>query len=86
MKQIVDTVTRLGVNTFSDCAVRNNVTPTAVTLSSFRAAAPAFDLAAWFANLLRRLEEVLAAHRRYARNTLSKDNGNVIEYVQWDDR
>ncbi len=48
------TVTRAGVSTFSDWAVGNNVTPTAVTLREFRAA-PQFDLAAWLADLLRRL-------------------------------
>jgi surface protein len=47
------TVTRSGVSTFSDWAVGNNVNPDAVTLTSFRAAAPAFDLAGWVAKLLR---------------------------------
>ena len=47
-------VTRDGVSAFSDWAVGNNVTPTAVTLAEFRAASQ-FDLAAWLAESLRRL-------------------------------
>jgi hypothetical protein len=49
-----NTVTRDGVSAFSDWAVGNNVGPNAVTLTEFRAA-PQFDLAAWFADLLHRL-------------------------------
>ena len=45
-------VSQFGVTQFSQWAITNNGGPTAVTLSSFKASAPTFDLGAWFANLL----------------------------------
>jgi hypothetical protein len=43
-----------GVTQFSDWAITNDGSPTAVTLSSFRADAPSFDLGAWFAQWFRK--------------------------------
>ncbi|MCX7839251.1 MAG: delta-60 repeat domain-containing protein, partial [Anaerolineae bacterium] len=46
-------VSLAGVTQFSDWAISDNGAPTAVTLSSFRAQSSTFDLAAWFAEILR---------------------------------
>jgi hypothetical protein len=46
---IADTVT-----SFSKWAITDNGAPTAVTLSSIKASAPAFDLGAWLSNLFNR--------------------------------
>ena len=48
-------ITRANVNAFSDWTVAKKTDPTAITLTSFHAAAPAFDLTVWLAELLRGL-------------------------------